>query len=123
MDDNPWLVDSIHSFSVFKCPECIFDSKEEDNFHYHAIQNHPLSFVFFGKPGVEMITEEKSTDLPEKIEVLENSFKVEDNASSFEMEYNDNSFEAKGQIISKCLFGVFNSFQKMNKTTSHTSKN
>ena len=96
MDDNPWLVDSIHSFSVFKCPECIFNSKEEENFHNHAIQNHPLSFVFFGKPKVEMITEEKSTDLPEKIEVLENSFQVEDNESSFEMEeYNENSFEVK----------------------------
>ena len=96
MDDNPWLVDSIHSFSFFKCPECIFDSKEEENFHDHAIQNHPLSFVFFGKPGVEMITEEKSTDFPEKIEVLENSFEFEDNESSFEMEeYNENSFEAK----------------------------
>ena len=55
MGDNPWLVDSIHSFSVFKCPECIFDSIEEYNFQDHAIQNHPLSFVFFGKPGVEMI--------------------------------------------------------------------
>jgi hypothetical protein len=95
MDDNPWLVDSIHSFSFFKCPECIFDSKEEENFHDHAIQNHPLSFVFFGKPGVEMITEEKSTDLPEKIEVLKNSFEVEDNESSFEMEHNENSFEVK----------------------------
>ena len=97
MDDNPWLVDSIHSFSVFKCPECIFDSKEEDNFQDHAIQNHPLSFVFFGKPGVEISTEEKSTDLPEKIEVLENSFEVEDNESSFEMEYNENSFEVTGR--------------------------
>ena len=29
----------------------------------------------------------------------------------------------KGQIISKCLFGVFNFFQKMNKNTSHSSKN
>ena len=81
MDDNPWLVDSIHSFSVFKCPECIFDSKEEDNFQDHAIQNHPLSFVFFGRE--------------EKIEVLENSLEVEDNESSFEMEYNENSFEVK----------------------------
>ena len=43
-----------------------------------------------------MITEEKSKDLPEKIEVLENSFEFEDNESSFEMEeYNENLFEAK----------------------------
>ena len=29
----------------------------------------------------------------------------------------------KGQIISKCLFGVFNFFQKTNENISHTSKN
>ena len=29
----------------------------------------------------------------------------------------------KGQLISKCLFGGFNFFQKMNKNTSHSSKN
>ena len=29
----------------------------------------------------------------------------------------------KGQIILKCLFGVFNFFQKRNENTSHTSKN
>ena len=29
----------------------------------------------------------------------------------------------KGQIISKCLFGVFNFFQKTNKNKSHSSKN
>ena len=28
----------------------------------------------------------------------------------------------KGQIISKCLFGVFNFFQETNKNTSHSSK-
>ena len=30
---------------------------------------------------------------------------------------------SKGQIISKCLFGVFNFFQKTNENTSHSSKN
>ena len=29
----------------------------------------------------------------------------------------------KGQIISKCLFGVFNFLQKTNKNMSHSSKN
>ena len=33
-----------------------------------------------------------------------------------------NGLSSKGQIISKCLFGVFNFFQKTNKNTSHTSK-
>ena len=30
---------------------------------------------------------------------------------------------AKGQLISKCPFGVFNFFQKTNENMSHSSKN
>jgi hypothetical protein len=33
------------------------------------------------------------------------------------------SERGKGQIISKCLFGVFNFFQKTNEKKSHSSKN
>ena len=32
-------------------------------------------------------------------------------------------FFAKGQLISKCLFGDFNFFQKTNENTLHSSKN
>ena len=49
MADNPWQVDSIHSFSVFKCPECGFDSNKEENFENHATETHPMSFVLFKK--------------------------------------------------------------------------
>ena len=49
MDINPWRVDSILEFSFLKCPECTFNTKEEDTFQYHATENHPLSFVLFGK--------------------------------------------------------------------------
>jgi hypothetical protein len=46
---NPWNVDSVQAFSFLKCPECTFDAKEEDIFQFHAVENHPLSYVFFGK--------------------------------------------------------------------------
>ena len=46
---NPWLVDSIEAFYCIKCPECDFDTKEEIVFQDHAVENHPLSFVLFGK--------------------------------------------------------------------------
>ena len=49
MVENPWDVDSIQVFSTLKCPECIFDSQEEDIFRLHAVENHPMSFVLFGK--------------------------------------------------------------------------
>ena len=49
MTENPWLVDSIQDFLSLQCPECNYNSKEEDVFEEHAIENHPLSFVIFGK--------------------------------------------------------------------------
>ena len=49
MEENPWQVDSVQAFSFLKCPECIFDTQEEDFFQVHATENHPLSFVLFGK--------------------------------------------------------------------------
>ena len=46
-DVNPWLVDSIQAFTYLKCPECLYDTKKEDNFQEHALESHPLSIVFF----------------------------------------------------------------------------
>ena len=88
--ENPWQVESIEAFYFLKCPECLFFVQEDSKFHNHAIKNHPLSIVLFGKPRVEMIKEEKSLNLPEKIELLENSFEVKYNEGSFEMEHKEN---------------------------------
>ena len=53
---NPWDVASITDFACLKCPECTFDTKEEENFREHAIENHPSSLVFFGqRPENEFI--------------------------------------------------------------------
>ena len=49
METNPWLVDSIEAFSFLNCPECMFRTKEENFFGFHAARNHPLSIAFFGK--------------------------------------------------------------------------
>ena len=50
MAENPWLVESVHSFLYLKCPECVFDTKYENEgmFKYHALENHPWSDVLFG---------------------------------------------------------------------------
>ena len=69
MADNPWYVDSIQEFLFFKCPECIFDAKEEDIFHDHAIENHPMSFVLFGKTPKEENFGEYSEYLPLDINI------------------------------------------------------
>ena len=49
MSVNPWLVENIQAFSSFNCPECVFKTKTEVMFKYHAISNHPLSCVLFEK--------------------------------------------------------------------------
>ena len=47
MSDNPWQVDTIGAFWFLKCPECTFDTKKENIFQEHAVENHPQSFVLF----------------------------------------------------------------------------
>ena len=49
MDINPWIVDSVQAFSCLKCPECHFYTKEETYFQNHAMSDHPLSAMLFGK--------------------------------------------------------------------------
>ncbi len=53
MDGNPWQVDSLQYFLYLKCPECTFDTQKEEIFEEHALENHPLSFVFFGETFVK----------------------------------------------------------------------
>ena len=47
--DNPWQVESIEAFYFLKCPECVFNTREEKVFKEHALGNHPMSFVLFGE--------------------------------------------------------------------------
>ena len=53
MDGNPWQVASLQDFLYLKCPECTFETQEDLSFQDHAIENHPLSFVFFGQTFVK----------------------------------------------------------------------
>ena len=69
MELNPWQVESIQEFLVLKCPECAFDSKEEDTFQYHAIENHPLSFVLFQKSIKQECFEDPLTVSEHKLDI------------------------------------------------------
>ena len=48
-ENNPWNVESLQAFLCLKCPQCVFDTKEKNSFQNHAIENHPLSIVLFGR--------------------------------------------------------------------------
>ena len=64
MDYNPWNVASIHEFWSLKCPECVFDSKEENIFQDHASKNHPLSFKIFGEENVGLFSKTGTSKRP-----------------------------------------------------------
>ena len=53
MNVNPWQVDSIWDFSFLHCPECSFNTQEEEFFQTHAVENHPLSLVLFAESVIE----------------------------------------------------------------------
>ena len=44
MDINPWQVASLQDFLYLKCPECVFETQDEEKFEDHALQNHKLSW-------------------------------------------------------------------------------
>ena len=54
MSENPWNVESVQDFWYLKCPECFFDTQEEDIFQLHAVENHPLSHWLFGVTKKEL---------------------------------------------------------------------
>ena len=53
MAGNPWHVESILAFYCLKCPECEFNSKEENNFVHHAkgqlISKCPFGIIVWTK--------------------------------------------------------------------------
>ena len=70
MNSNPWQVDSIQTFYCLKCPECMFFSHKEFDFRHHAMENHPLSYLLFGKSenNEEMAQHEEKSDIDENYE-------------------------------------------------------
>ena len=48
--ENPWsLLSSLQELTFIRCPECIFQAKEEEEFKNHALNCHPNSVTFFDK--------------------------------------------------------------------------
>ena len=74
--DNPWKVDSIKAFSCLKCPECLFNTKEEDLFQDHAVKNHPSSSLLFDKSDRLIKNSAKSGSIDDNLaEEVGNSLK------------------------------------------------
>ena len=84
-EDNPWQVVSIEAFYCLKCPECMYFTTDDNGFYDHAVENHPLSGVLFGKPKVEVIN-------------LEDSFENEENETLSEKTFETNTEDCNIQI-------------------------
>ena len=131
MANNPWQVDSIHSFSIFKCPECIFDSKEEDNFQDHATENHPLSFMLFGKTSQLKDSTDSLLKEEPKVEIIErgdfacpsdnNYENYEDGFSEVKSKLSDDNDTVLEEIEQNRCFEQ-NAYQKGDKADSMTAK-
>ena len=92
---NPWQVESIEAFVCLKCPECEFDTKEENCFQDHATENHPLSFVFFGKKDKD--SQLLDTELPENIALGIKSEPLENESDSTYMAHDLEEEETQTQ--------------------------
>ena len=101
---NPWEVENVQAFSFLKCPECIFDAKEEDIFRHHAVENHPLSFVLFGKsiqdPLVIIKEEQSETENGFSTRVLiDNSIDDKEEIKINIDEFSANKFSSKNGFM------------------------
>ena len=83
---NPWKVESIQAFYYLKCPECEFDTKEENSFEDHAIENHPMSHELFGKKSV---TEEEYDSVKIKEEQISDCDEKENNFEQFDFRHTE----------------------------------
>ena len=96
MEINPWYVESIEAFSYFKCPECPFLSQVKKYFEDHAVKNHILSTVLFGKVIENLNHDDETTSeecdsriiewtpkLPNKVEIYASNDSFEDNPTNF----------------------------------------
>ena len=123
--NNPWQVVSIEAFYCLKCPECMYFTTNDNGFYDHAVENHPLSGVLFGKPKDETIDPKEILTLLVKNEPPDYSFENEDDetlsektfetfdqTNVLERESSENeSIERLGKkkkFECKYCFGIFN---------------
>ena len=127
--DNPWQVDSIQSFSCLKCPECFFDTKDENKFEDHAMANHPMSYVLFGNSEKDInhssITSIEG-DLKDDTVQASKFDREEENDSNF-VEVNHIKEEPLEDLLDETLIDKYSIFsekedQNTNKETSKSKQ-
>ena len=116
MVENPWLVENINSFVFLNCPECVFKTKNKNNFQDHAIKKHPLSCTLFEKSSaktepidmVEAMVDEDNSDF---------SFPFENDKTLEEIMFEEN--QNNGKDTSKCETEILKRNGKVKKNIKH----
>ena len=104
---NPWQVESIEAFAYLKCPECVFDCKEEVIFQNHAVENHPLSNVLF---DVECNFFEKTEVKQELSDISVVKQEVSEEYESIETELSKSRSNQTFSLGQKPVYGKNDSF-------------
>lgn len=76
--ENPWLVDNVEAFNFLCCPECMFKSKELEDFKGHAVQSHPMSLALFKVKEEQTVIKSEPID---PLDVLETQITNEEPSS------------------------------------------
>ena len=87
---NPWDVENLQDFYYLCCPECVFRTKEENEFTTHCLNLHPNSMRFFGKMAPEPDVKDEPTETTMDFEL--DSIDYHDNEEKKYAEY-DVEFE------------------------------
>ena len=123
--NNPWQVVSIEAFYCLKCPECMYFTTDDNQFYNHAVENHPLSGVLFGKPKDETVDPEEILNLLVKNEPPD--YEDEDDETLSEKTFETIAENSKGKIESgstksyepfSCKF-CLESFSDLNNMKMH----
>ena len=89
IQDSSFNTSCIQAFYCLKCPECEYNTIDENYFEDHAIENHPLSFVLFNKQFEQKRNFKEEFDV---VNVKEENFSYSDemeDCSNFESSSTD----------------------------------
>ena len=108
LSENPWKVCNLQEFLRFHCPECDFLSKDENEFHSHAIKNHDHAKEIWGK-GVEsenILEQDKETDEADIYQESKTYLKENASVKTDETDFEPNTelAEVKSFQVSKTRF-------------------
>ena len=86
---NPWDVENLQDFYYLCCPECVFRTKEENEFTTHCVNLHPNALIFFGKMAPETEVKEEPNETTFGIDPVDYVDNDDEDDKKYYEEYGD----------------------------------